>query len=51
MEAEVGLLRSVLTKTCRAIAALHEFAPQEEGEDAEAANQNGQAVEEELVEA
>ena len=34
-----------------AIAALYEFAPREEGEGAEVDNQNGQAVEEELVEA
>ena len=39
-------------QTNGAIAALYEFAPPEEGQDdegAEAANQNGQVVEEELV--
>ena len=39
-------------QTHGAIAALYEFAPPEEGQDdegAEAANQNGQVVEEELV--
>jgi hypothetical protein len=39
------------SKPAGAIAALYEFAPREEGEGAEADNQNGQAVEEELVEA
>ena len=38
-------------QTNGAIAALYEFAPPEEGEDADNANQNGQVVEEELVEA
>ena len=44
-------LEAACQQTCGAKAALYEFAPQEEGDGAEAANQNGQAVEEELVEA
>ena len=44
-------LETAYQQTCGAKAALYEFSPQEEGEGAEAANQNGQAVEEELVEA
>ena len=36
-------------QTNGAIAALYEFAPPEEGEEADNANQNGQVVEEELV--
>ena len=55
MEAGVGLRHlangNAYQQTCGAIAVLYEFAPQEGGEGAEAANQNGQAVEEELVEA
>ena len=38
-------------QTNGAIAALYEFAPPEEGEDADNANQNGQVVEDEPVEA
>ena len=44
-------LEAAYQQTCGAIAALYEFAPQEKGEGAGTANQNGQAVEEELVEA
>ena len=36
-------------QTNGAIAALYEFAPPEEGEDADNANQHGQVVEEELA--
>ena len=42
-------LETAYQQTCGAIAALYEFAPLEEGEGAETANQNGQVVEEELV--
>jgi len=42
-------LETAYQQTNGAIAALYEFAPPEEGEDAEAANQNGQVVEEELA--
>ena len=63
MEAEVAIekvqqntaqrqqLETAYQQTNGAIAALYEFAPPEEGEDADNANQNGQVVEEELVEA
>ena len=44
-------LETAYQQTNGAIAALYEFAPPEEGEDADNANQNGQVVEEELVEA
>ena len=44
-------LETAYQQTNGAIAALYEFAPPEEGEGAETANQNGQVVEEELVEA
>ena len=63
MEAEVAIekvqqntaqrqqLETAYQQTNGAIAALYEFAPPEEGEDAEKANQNGQVVKDELVEA
>ena len=44
-------LETAYQQTNGAIAALYEFAPPEEEDAAEAANQNGQVVEEELVEA
>ena len=44
-------LETAYQQTNGAIAALYEFAPPEEGEGVETANQNGQVVEEELVEA
>ena len=47
-------LETAYQQTNGAIAALYEFAPPEEGQEeegAEAANQNGQVEEEELVEA
>jgi hypothetical protein len=44
-------LETAYQQTCGAISALYEFAPPEEGEGAETANQNGQVVEDELVEA
>jgi len=42
-------LETAYQQTNGAIAALYEFAPPEEEEGAEAANQNGQVVEEELA--
>jgi len=39
--AKVLLTRRAYQQTCRAVAALYEFSPQEEGESAETANQNG----------
>ena len=42
-------LETAYQQTNGAIAALYEFAPPEEGEDADNANQNGQVVEEELA--
>jgi len=44
-------LETAYQQTNGAIAALYEFAPPEEGEGVETANQNGQVAEEELVEA
>ena len=61
MEAEIAIekvqqntaqrqqLEAAYQQTNGAIAALYEFAPPEEGEDADNANQNGQVVEDELV--
>jgi len=43
-------LETAYQQTNGAIAALYEFAPPEEGEDAEKANKNGQVVKDELVE-
>ncbi len=63
MEAEVAIekvqqntsqrqqLEAANQQTNGTITALYEFASSEEGEDADNANQNGQVVEEELVEA
>ena len=63
MEAEVAMekvqqntaqrqqLEAAYQQTNGAIAAPYEFAPPEEGEGAETANQNGRVAEEELAEA